>query len=166
MQRSIFVAIFTVFVVLVGCSKGPSKPEGMPELVPCKVKVVQDGSPLANANVVLIPVAPAGTVWPVGGQTDAAGIAEMRTYGEHVGAPVDHYKVVVSKVKVETLVPATTSADGQYQPAQEKLYDLVAPALGFPPTSTLEIQVVKGTTDYSVDVGVAVQVLKQQPNQP
>ena len=157
------VSIFTVFIIAgTGCGSGPPKPAGLPELFPCKIKVIQDGVPLAGADVTLVPLAVTGTVWPVGGQTDASGIAVMRTYGEHIGAPADHYKVVVSKVEVETIVPAAM-VDGEYQPAQEKLYDLVVPALGFPPTTTLQIQVVKGTVDYSVDVGGAVRTLKRQP---
>ena len=162
MQR-FFTVIMTVLIAAgAGCSRSPAKPEGFPELVPCKIKVIQGGAPLVAADVTLIPFDVTGTVWPVGGRTDAAGIAVMRTYGEHVGAPVGQYRVVVSKLETETTAPASTAGD-QYRPAQERLYDLVDPALGFPPTTTLQIQIEEGIADYSVDVGNAVRILKQQP---
>jgi len=161
MKRTISVLFTILLAVMTGCG-GSSKPPGFPKLVPCKIKVIQGGAPLAGADVVLVSAAPSGTVWSVGGQTDTTGIAVMRTHGEHIGAPVDQYKVVVSKVEVEVIRPESIRGS-MYQGAEEKIYDIVAPALGFPKTTTLQINVVKGTVDYSVDVGAAVRTLKKQP---
>jgi len=163
---AILPGILTVLIVAgTGCHRSVPKPPGLSDLVPCKVKVIQDGAPLEGADVTLVPVTPTGTVWPVGGHTNAAGIAEMRTYGTHPGVPADKYKVVVSKVEIEVAqeAPVPTANSASYQAPKETHYHLVTPALGFAPTTTLEIQVEKGTVNYSVDVGAAVRILKQQP---
>lgn len=163
-MRGFLLIVFCVLTVGgIGCSQEPPKPPGFPPLVPCKVLVIQDGSPLPGADIVLVPVNPTGTVWPVGGQTNAAGIAEMRTYGVHVGAPIDLYKVVVSKIEIETKESPPAVEGGLYRPPDQTFHDLVAPVLGSPMTTSLQIEVVKGTIDYSIDVGAAVRILKRQP---
>jgi len=162
-MRSFLIVVLAVLVVGgLGCTQSLPKPPGFPPLVPCRILVIQDDSPLPDADVILIPVNPTGTVWAVGGQTNAAGIAEMRTHGVHVGAPIDQYKVVVSKIDI-VIGEAPPVVEGLYRPPPQTFYDLVNPALGSPMTTTLQIEVVRGTTDYSIDVGAAVRAVRRQP---
>ncbi|MDR1958459.1 MAG: DUF4198 domain-containing protein [Planctomycetaceae bacterium] len=64
-----------------GC--GEKTPEGMPALIKnASVTVIQDGKPLADAKVVLVPTN-GSSRWTVGGQTDASGIAKLVTHGQY-----------------------------------------------------------------------------------
>lgn len=163
-MRSLLTVIFVAIIVgVLGCNSGPPKPPGFPPLVPCKIQVTQGGAPLSGADVTLVPVEASGTVWPIGSQTDATGIAEMRTYGAHIGAPVGSYKVTVSKIEIETLPPKGPVSETYYVPPAQRIYELVAPTFADAKTTTLQIEIVKGTIDYSVDVGAAVRITKQQP---
>src|SRR5690606_8372893 len=80
---------------LIGC--GESRPEGLPALFPASVTIEQDGKPLSDATVTLVPTDPALARWPVGGQTDATGTANLKTYMQYEGAPAGSFKVTVNK---------------------------------------------------------------------
>jgi hypothetical protein len=90
---ALLVAVL-VGVVFTGC-KG-KRPDGMPELVPFKVKVVDGSTPIADVAVFFI--ADGNTV--TSATTDASGVAEMTTtlqnYTEK-GAPVGEYRVQCTK---------------------------------------------------------------------
>jgi hypothetical protein len=45
----------------------------------------------------------------------------------------------------------------------QKIHELVDSAFTSAQTTTLRIEMAKGTRDYSVTVGAAVRILKQQP---
>jgi hypothetical protein len=81
-------------VALPGCKA--KKPDGMPELVPFKVKVVDGSTPIADVEVFFI--GQGNTVTHA--MTDASGVAEMTTslqdYTEE-GAPVGEYRVQCRK---------------------------------------------------------------------
>lgn len=76
-----------------GCG-GKKKPEGMPKLVPCEVKITQEGAPLEGAVVSFYSDS---STWGVSGTTDAVGVAEMHTYGDFRGSPEGTFKVTVEK---------------------------------------------------------------------
>ena len=80
--------------VLVGCKA--KRPDGMPELVPFKVKVVDGSKAIADVDVFFI--GQGNTVTHA--MTDANGVAEMTTslqdYVEK-GAPVGEYRVQCTK---------------------------------------------------------------------
>ncbi|MDO4587269.1 MAG: carboxypeptidase regulatory-like domain-containing protein [Planctomycetia bacterium] len=93
---------FLIFGLLISVScNQKSRPDGMPELYPFSIKILQEGQPLVEANVVLHPEDKALSRWPCGAYTNAEGIAEFRTYGSHSGAPAGKFKVVVQKVVTE-----------------------------------------------------------------
>ena len=166
MQRILSIIFAILLIVAIGCSQGPPRPAGFPVIIPCRIIVLQDGVPLAGADVVLVPVNPTGTVWAVGGQTNDSGVAVMRTHGEHVGAPIDHFNVVVTKFEREVLRPegeTTGPMGGMYIPEIANLYDLVDPVFGSASTTTLQIEVARGTPEHTVDVGAAVRILRRQP---
>ena len=96
-----FVLLFCV-ALIVGC--GPKRPEGMPPLVSCVLTILcEDGAPVDNAVVTLIPENPELRQWAIAGSTNASGVVTITTHGDFAGAPAGRYKVTVRKVEmVET----------------------------------------------------------------
>jgi len=154
----------TVFV-MTGCahSYGP-RPADLPVLVPVLITVVQEGTPLADAQVSLVPADGAKSFFS-GGTTDANGRVDIHTYGTHKGAPVGKYKVVVTKETYENMeeyrnaiergdeaaanrisVQVTTHVEAQYEDAK---------------TTPLELEIVKGTKNYTVDAGKSIKVVQK-----
>ncbi len=70
-----------VFLSLMGVLSEHAVPDGMPELYPVVVSVVQDGKPLEGASVQLIPADAINARWACGGCTNANGEAEIATLG-------------------------------------------------------------------------------------
>ncbi|MDR1270918.1 MAG: carboxypeptidase-like regulatory domain-containing protein [Planctomycetaceae bacterium] len=70
---------------------------GMPKRYPASLTVIQDGKPLADAQVVLINIDP-NSNWSGGGNTDKNGVVQLRTLGQFNGIPEGTYKVGVSKI--------------------------------------------------------------------
>jgi len=94
--KSVF-ALGACAMFVVGC--GPKKPEGIPPLFPAQVTVQDAGSPIANANVLLIG-GPVGS-WSTTGVTNASGVAVITTSQgswKSNGAPAGDYKIYITKV--------------------------------------------------------------------
>jgi len=159
-----FVVVLCLYVIaLVGCRK-EQRPDGMPPLVPCEISVTQDGNPLDGATVGLVAEKDAsGKVWLVNGHTGPNGVAVIKTYGRFTGAPINKYKVTVFKEETEKVGPVYIDKDTGREKQETHYYHLVEPALAMADTSTLELEVVKGTKRYTVDVGKAVRVEIQMP---
>lgn len=139
-------------LVLTGCFE--KRPDGMPDLVPCTISVIQQGARLADANVALYPLDE--SKWTASGGSDASGNAEIHTWGTYRGVPVGKYKVTVTKVDVEKV---ETRPSGSGRGKSPNSYHLVDLKLGEKDTTPLEIEVVKGTKRYSVDAGAPVREL-------
>lgn len=92
--RCLFLSLL-LLAVFFGC-KQEQRPEGLPDLYPFSVRIVQDGTPLPDANVTLITDDSKLMRWPCGGNTDANGVAKLNTYGFD-GAPAGKFRVTVSK---------------------------------------------------------------------
>lgn len=81
-----------------GCSR---RPADMPPLYPCTVTVINAGTPIADVQIILEPVAGSQTV-TVTGKTDATGVATIRSqrlgaaYVE-TGAPAGSFHVSALK---------------------------------------------------------------------
>ena len=149
--------LWSLFVI--GCgAKGP-RPDGFPALVPVTVTVNQEGQPLADAQVSLVPSDGAKN-WFSGGTTDSGGNVTVTTYGAHSGAPVGKYKVVVSKEVHEGLEEYQAAMAREDEAAARRIDVKVFACVEAPyreaATTPLEIEVVKGTKNYSVDVGKIV----------
>jgi len=95
-----FTALLLAACFIIGCGGDP-RPAGMPRLYPVSIVVIQDGAPLTNATVQLIPEDEANSRWGPMGMTNASGVAAMRTNARYDGAPLGTYKVVVSKTEME-----------------------------------------------------------------
>ena len=149
---------FLLLACVAGCG-GPEKPEGLPELVPCIVKVVQEGQPLAEAEILLHQQDASGTAWTIGGITNDAGEAKIFTYGKFEGSPEGTFKVTVSKVEID---PGEMTRDGAADNA--KVYDLVEPQYSNILKTPLTLDVVKGTSKYEVDAGKIVHTTRRSTN--
>lgn len=148
-----FLFSLTALVCLggvVGC--GRPKPDGMPKLVPCSVKVIQDGAPLEEATVTFH--GPDGFKWAVSGTTDANGVAKMHTHGAYPGAPEGEFKVTITKNVVETAA-IDPNASASVTVSGGSSYDLVDASFKTKDSTPLSI-VVSGKTSEEFDVGAAV----------
>jgi len=104
--KSIF-ALGVCAILVIGC--GPKKPEGIPPLFPAQITVQNAGSPIADANVLLVG-GPSGS-WSVSGFTNSSGVAVVATSQgdwKSTGVPAGDYKVYITKapkVQQEPLAP-------------------------------------------------------------
>jgi len=145
-------------LLLPGCGK--SRPSNMPPIVPCKVKVHDNGRPLANIGVLFLRTEGQGG-WSLNGQTGADGVAIARTIAgtfEAKGLPHGTYRVTLSE-KIE-IPPELLNADpnarvGEPNPKLEKYLaeNRTLPAiLSDASKSPLEISVTASGVELDVDI--------------
>ena len=91
-----------------GCAK-ENRPDGMPELFPVTITILQDGAPLEGARVGTFPTDTALARWGGGGITDASGRVTMYSYGSR-GLIAGEHKVTVNKEDF-TRPPGMETAD-------------------------------------------------------
>jgi len=104
---SLFIACLLLFS---GCG-GQNLPPGIPKLYPATITVMQDGQPLAGAEIIVINTDPS-TNWSAGGITDKNGVVKLRTMGQYEGAPLGRYKVGVKKIEIPDIaLPAERPSD-------------------------------------------------------
>lgn len=167
--RGLLVGLLLIgpaLIGLVGC--GEPHPDGMPALYPASVIIMQDGKPLPDATVTLVPTDSALTRWPVGSVTDATGKAKLKTYAKYDGAPAGSFKVTVNKSEtsgdtkpVHPGAKATPQQLSQYDRAMKtgsfQVTRVVAPKFRLPTTTTLSIDVsANEPNEFPLDVGAAV----------
>lgn len=88
--------LILLLMTCISCSK-VKKPEGMPELFPCEIKLTQEGQPLSDASILCMSDDPKLIRWAVTGKTDAKGVAKIFTMGRFAGIPAGTFAVVLSK---------------------------------------------------------------------
>jgi len=104
-----FSLLFCV-ALIVGC--GPKRPEGMPKLVSCVLTFqYEDGEPVGEAMVTLVPEDASLQQWSISGSTNASGVVTIYTHADFAGAPAGKYKVVVRKTE---LIPDPTGKKDVY----------------------------------------------------
>jgi len=152
------VALSGILVLFVGCST--KLPDGMPKLYPAQIEVTAtDGEKLEGATVILTLIGGAGE--PVGGVSDANGIAKLYTRGDYAGAPLGKYKVCVNR-------PVILEGPASQQPAPTdpkelaKYNERVASQRRAKPTleseymdhrqTPLEVEVIDGKNNLSIQV--------------
>ncbi len=144
---------------LTACKKD-SRPDGLPDLYPISIKILQEGAPLEGASVTLVSGDAALMKWPTGGVTNAEGIAVMNTYGFE-GAPAGNFKVTVAKM-VEEGGAATEEEAAQAMiegtAINSKMVDLVDPTFKYDSKTpfTVDVQASKENPTPEFDVGAAV----------
>ncbi|MDR2169997.1 MAG: hypothetical protein LBP59_07645 [Planctomycetaceae bacterium] len=160
MKRIFTLTILSVFVFYFGfgCSRS-SKPEGFPQLYPCKITITQDGSPLEGATVSLVPFDQSGWKWRSSGQTDASGAATVMTYG-YKGSPAGKFKIIVEK-KIEEDPIHETNVYGEKQiSGYESIYTLIDEKFTKAETTSLTVEIPESGKGASAnfDVGKAVKI--------
>ena len=146
--------VLIALVLLAGCG-GQKLPDGMPQPVTCEITVTQDGKPLEGAVVRLH--SEENHSWTAVGRTEASGKAVIYTLDQYKGAVPGKYKVIVSKTETETGV-GVSSEEAQGRDTSLASFALVEDVYGMASTTTLAIEVAKGTPAHTVDVGKAVRI--------
>jgi hypothetical protein len=91
--RLFILTVSFILLAVIGCG-GKSRPENMPALQPCTVKVVMAGAPVEGA---IVSFSPESGQWFGNAITDSAGNAKILTQGKFVGVPQGIYKILISK---------------------------------------------------------------------
>lgn len=136
-------------LALSGCKK-ENRPEGLPVLYSCSVKVVHGDEPAEGVDVRLYDPA-VSRQWSVSGTTDASGVAQLRTHGQFPGAPAGTFKVVLRKSENEN-----TGPEGR---ETVKIFSLVEKQYRDESTTPLEISVGNKGVAQTFDIGEPVRVL-------
>ncbi|MDR0335497.1 MAG: carboxypeptidase-like regulatory domain-containing protein [Planctomycetaceae bacterium] len=160
-----FQFLFLLVIFIVGCQHRSSLPPDIPPLTVCKIKVTQNGEPVNNASVSLIPVTKTEN-WRTNGITDANGIVVPFTNGLFEGVPQGKYKVVVSKNEQDNnnhIPPAPSMGESGYEEWMKKYsskknatmtYSLIEKQYTSFATTPHEIEVSgKKTIEITIDVG-------------
>ncbi len=155
---SVFVLLTASFFA-VGCAQ-PQKPDGMPELYPCVVKLTQEGEPLADASILCLSDDPKLIRWAVTGRADANGVAKIFTMGKFEGAPVGEFAVVVSKNANSSADAASVSDDlgASGTTANEPVVSLVALEFTEKATTPLRMTVEAKSNEFEFDCGAKVEI--------
>lgn len=149
------VVLFCIsLLTLSGCSE--KRPEGMPKLYPCTVSVIQDGKPLSEASISLIPV-DSSSRWASGGLTNESGKAEMQIFGKYKGAAPGKYYLCINKTE-EGPISSDIRQPGS-EATEPDIFDLIAPKFGDIDTAQIVEVVENRKNAWTVDVGSAVRIL-------
>ncbi|MDR2117660.1 MAG: hypothetical protein LBP87_14885 [Planctomycetaceae bacterium] len=89
----LIVPFIFVLLFLAGCG-GNNRPENLPALQPCTVKVMMAGVPVEDA---IVSFSPEAGQWFGNAITNSAGTAKILTQGKFVGVPQGTYKVLINK---------------------------------------------------------------------
>jgi len=108
--------------------------------------VLQEGKPLADATVTLIPVDAVNIHWPAGGTTDNKGVLNVKT-SEFAGVRAGMFKIVVVKTVTE----------------ETKTYNLVEKVYSHKNITPLTVAIMPGKNEITIDVGKAVRELIEIP---
>ena len=130
----VFSVLCCVCFFSFGC--GDKRPDGMPKPVSCTLTVqFEDGSPVEDANIRLIPEDSANK-WAAGGKTNAAGKLEVKTSGEYLGVIPGKYKVICTKT--ESIPTGQKSEEGD---EMMKVNHLIHPSFSSAAKTTLTLEV-------------------------
>jgi len=148
-----------ISLAVIGCG-GAQRPPGMPKLYHATVSVVQDGKPLAEAIVSLVP-RDAGNQWSSGGVTDSKGQLTLTTYGQFPGVPAGQYKVCITKQERVGELDFSNPASPK---GNQELFEVVDPIFKSEATTTQEMEVSsKGKNHFIFDVGKPVKIKAAVP---
>jgi len=161
------------FLFQTGCNRGPKKPNGLPKVYPVTLQIEQEGKPLAGADVILRSDA-IGT-WSCGGTSNERGVVTVRTHGQFPGAPLGKHKVIITKIKSNTASVDISQAksiaeireiEAKATTEQKKDFGattyLVEQKYSGVDTTPLEVDVVAGKNNFTLDVGRAVEIVEKR----
>jgi len=135
-------------------------------LYPVKLTIIQGGQPLEGATVYLVDTTSASR-FTVGYQTDAKGIANLKTDGKFDGCPAGKYKVIITKKFMPEMPkenpPSDPEAKAEYDRKIAELNAQMAETVDVqytrPTTTPEEIEVTSAGLEKTIDVGEKVDVL-------
>jgi hypothetical protein len=170
MRITTFWCVILLLFSSSGCG-GKKLPSDLPKLNPVSITIIQDGKPLAEAMITLTQLDGAAK-WSATGNTNAQGIAHhFSTNGMYEGVAAGKFKVCIRKVERERekidIPPEPTDPAEKYAWRQKyidrvpppKEYDLVEKKYSDLKTTPLEIEIVAGQNEFSLDVGKPVRIL-------
>lgn len=152
---------FVAIGFLIGCSK-QKLPADMPKLYKFSVKILDNGSPLADAQVQLHPEDASLARWGLNGSTSQDGIVKFNTRG-YAGVPLGKYKITIKKQTppvAVTAAPASNEIPPEFDPNNRGMGDIVAKPnvqeslidedLSDPELSRFEVEVTKSQKEIPV----------------
>ena len=160
-SKSVLLPLFFsgITIAVSGCG-GAKMPPGMPKLYQVTCSVIQDGQPLADAVVSLIPEE-TGNQWSSGGVTDAKGQLKLVTYGQFPGVPAGQYKVCIAK---QEFIGEMDFSDPASPKGNRELFEVVDQVFKSGNTTTLQMEVSpKGKNHFDFDVGKFVRIKAAVP---
>ncbi|MDR1493716.1 MAG: hypothetical protein LBT05_13495 [Planctomycetaceae bacterium] len=155
-----FILLFPLFLIF-GC--GDKLPPGMPKLYEAVLTITQDGSPLANANVLAISENYAAVPYSAGGQTDKSGNVRLLTEGKYKGIPAGKYIIAVSKTEANDIEkPATFNTEDEIKSylaeVEKHSFVVVSEKFSDPEKSPLRLEVLKRKTTATFDASPKVRL--------
>jgi hypothetical protein len=158
-MKHTFILVAIMLICFSGC--GEPQPADLPKLYPAVLTVIQDGKPLADATVQLVPQT--DSKWSAVGVTDSYGKVEFFTQGKYKGVPEGTYIVLVSKLFTEPSQyagkpqPADIAYDKwQEMLGSEKLKSFHLVDTKFNDKSTSPLEWTTGQKNNIVDVGKSI----------
>ena len=149
MKKFNFVgAAFLGVLILCSACASEKKPEGMPKLYPCKIKLTQGSAPLEGATVICMADDLALARWTVGGISDASGTVDVVTLGKYKGAPQGTFAVTV--VKYENV---WNEGHSEEHDAPDATYLMVDQKYETKETTPLKMTVETKTNTFEFDCG-------------
>jgi 5-hydroxyisourate hydrolase-like protein (transthyretin family) len=121
MRKILF--IISITMLLVGC--GPARPTDMPETFPCKINVVNAGTPLSGVDVSLFRAEGNGAL-SITAHTNSNGVADIKTaWGSYItsGVPTGTYKVTLMKYVVLPDDGITEAQKEKFTPEEAEEYE-------------------------------------------
>ena len=159
-KSMVLILVFCGISITVAGCREVKRPPGMPKLYPVTIAVIQDGKPLPEAVVALIPD-DTGNQWSSGGITDAKGQLKPMTYGQFPGIPTGNYKVCITKQVLEGEMDYSDPASPR---GNQQLFEVIDPVFKSGDTTTLQMEVApKGKNHFDFDVGQPVKIKAAVP---
>ena len=158
----IFSSFFASFVLLLSGCGGEQLPPGIPKLYNATLTVMQDGKPLAGADIIMLNIDPSVN-WPAGGITNQNGVAKLRTLGRYDGAPAGRYKVAVNKIDTPDITlpspdeVSATEFNRLVKEIEDNTFYVVDPKFSLGKTE-LEVEITPSNLKHTVDVSPAIHV--------
>ncbi|MDO5552796.1 MAG: hypothetical protein Q4G68_03465 [Planctomycetia bacterium] len=148
MNRTILCLLLLSMLILplAGCKKGPQKPDGLPELIPCKITLTHGSRPAEGVQVTLIKKNDPSFAWYVGGTTDAAGVVAPVTQ-DFPGVPTGEFLVLCQKTVTEEST-ANSAMPTQFSTLPKKYNSM--------DTTPLSITIGTSPVEQSFDLGEAI----------
>jgi hypothetical protein len=149
-------------ILLGGCSKG-DRPADLPKLYQHSLTIIQDGTPLEDAKVFLLPSD--GSKWNASGTTDKNGVAVLYTQGLYKGVTEGTYKLSVQKTILETTKKSSSGyVSEDVSNSTDSFYSLIDMKYIDMQNTPLEIVITPKKENFQYDLGPAVKQLI--PNEP